>query len=156
VTALLYEAHFFRTTADHRVQFGAQMQFPITGAVLVPHDVTAIDEYIQSRMPALAQLRVLETQMTRTDVYMSTLAGLMTPSAAQILNSTSAIDAILHVRPARNCDRCRLIASTSMRPEEVRQFRDLLDIQCGTLNRHLSEQELTALERWLNSPRLPR
>lgn len=153
MSALLYEAHLFRTTVPHS-QRGLEVQFPVTGIVLVPETVEQIDNYIVSRMQPLAQLRVVETRAVRGNVYVDTMAALMTRSAARIIGNTEAIDRIPHTRPARDCQRCRFIALCSMDDATYQASREQFEILCSRIRIPLSEPELQALEYRLNSPGL--
>lgn len=104
--------HLYRIYVRHHVtRLSANIDYPVTGVVVVPRSIRDVNAYIEEHQAALAQLRMTSV-MTQQPDYGSMVASMtMAAGIRQSMGLQPAMppEGLAHGLTAANCEACRII-----------------------------------------------
>jgi hypothetical protein len=107
------QIHLFRIYVRHYVnRLACSIDFPVTGMVVVPGNVTNIDAYIEERQTAIAQLRMVNVAM-KAPGYSNIVASMtLSSERRKALGAQPRMpaDKLFHTPVAADCEACLTIA----------------------------------------------
>lgn len=128
------QIHLFRIYVRHHVtSVSMNIDYPVTGVLVVPRSAADITAYMGERQVVQAQLRLTQVLVKQRSYGETVAAMLMAAGIRQSMGLQPPMppEGLVHARTAASCEACQIIGLCDRSARSYLEFRAKLEEICG-------------------------